>query len=72
MNIALALPVQNLAGDLIVAVCENVTLDIHGFADNALDGKSATIDFGRNPRNRNAPSAVGWYFELGACALASR
>ena len=53
--------VQDLAGNLVVTVAEDVGLDDHGFTDNAFDGESSAINFGRNSRNYDALSAICWF-----------
>jgi hypothetical protein len=52
------LAVQDLAGNQVVTVAEDVGLDDHGFTDNAPDGESSAINLGRNPRNYDALSAI--------------
>jgi hypothetical protein len=54
------LPVQDLAGDLIVAVGEDVGFDDHSFTYNALNGESSAVNLGRNPSNYDALSSVHW------------
>jgi hypothetical protein len=52
--------VQDLAGDLIVAVSEDVGFHDHRFTYHALNGESPAVNFGRNSSNYDALSSFDW------------
>jgi hypothetical protein len=45
------LPVEQAAGDLVVAVRKDIGFHTHRVTHNALDGKSPAINFGRYALN---------------------
>jgi hypothetical protein len=52
------LPVDKLAGDLIVAVSEDIGFHNHFFTYNALNRELPTINFRRKPCDYDAKSTV--------------
>jgi hypothetical protein len=50
--------VKNLAGDLIVAVCENVGFYDYRFTYNTLNGESPAVNLGQNSSNYDALSSL--------------
>ena len=58
----LILPVQDLAGDLVMTVSEHIRFDNHPFANDSLDRKSPAIDFRRNPLDHDPFSSLDWLF----------
>ena len=53
------MPIQNLAANLVMAVCKYVGLHDHRIANHALDRKAPAIDLRLNALDRETAAALG-------------